>query len=50
MRVRQRFPGVLATVRALSVGPDNPRQCTAGDARGQAAGTGCKGPAEMLRD
>jgi len=44
------FPWRLyLTVRAMSVGPDNPRRRTAEDARGlSAAGAGCKGPAERL--
>jgi hypothetical protein len=37
-----------ATVPAISVGPENWRRCTAGDARAQTAGTGGKGPAEKL--
>ena len=37
-----------ATVPAISVGPENWRRCTAGDARARTAGTGGKGPAEKL--
>jgi hypothetical protein len=45
------FPWRLnLAVRAMSVGPDNPRRRTAEDARGLfTAGVGDRGPAEKLR-
>ena len=50
MRISTSSPGASGQKRGpMSVGPDNPRRRTAGDARGLSdAGAGSKGPAEKL--